>query len=247
MNLVTDALAVVNKKAGKIFAFECGISRYPVYFIGSRIAIIAGSLAEAKKLYRSKYTVLGSRCWEWRQEGVEILWESLDGIKYFFIEPIPLIKLSALGEIKMSNNQPKITVPSIFVNFSQLSRPLLDALGEMIDNHDKVMGITRLADERQLFITPTLASAMKSQPDEATSRKMSDFWLASDLQQLHQLINQQGTSGFEHTYSAALDKDKQYWGRFTSKFRVIEDDFGVAYRFVEVLNLDLIEKPAFVA
>jgi hypothetical protein len=56
-----------------------------------------------------------------------------------------------------------------------------------------------------------------------------------------------GSIGFELTYTASLDKPKNdptaAWGKFTTRYKLVEDEFGIVYRQGEILELVEIERP----
>ncbi len=143
-----------------------------------------------------------------------------------------------------------IRTPSAFVGILELTPQLLPAIAQILESPDKHMGLVRIRDNAQVLISASAARQIRSNGEEAVKRRTSDYWQEEDLQTLEQCYRDSPSSGFEITYTATLDKPKldedAQWGRFTTRFVLIEDGFGIVYRKGELLDLVEIPRPQVV-
>lgn len=128
-----------------------------------------------------------------------------------------------------------------------ISEPIIKVLGEIVTSK-YASGLTRISDYRQMIINKNLADNLPCSPQEAVKRDIRNFAYLPDLADLEQTTTQRGGEGqtFEFSYRAALDEEKQNWRRFTNRYRVVVDRFGVPFRVAEVLGLDEATAPVLV-
>lgn len=149
---------------------------------------------------------------------------------------------------RMTSSQ--ILTPSAFVGVFEFTPLLLPVIAEILESPDKHMGLVRIEDNAQLIISAASARQIQTPGEEAVRRKTTEYWLGESLETLHQCYRDTSEQGFEITYTATLNKPKTdetaLWGRFTTHFRLIEDDFGVLYRKGELLDFAEIARPLMV-
>lgn len=248
--LLKDANAIVESHASELFKDELPVHDQDcrVYFQGDAINVWMSSKKKAVIL-RNFYKYLAYLLKRWSYNEINIFWDN-SGCQHFSI-PKALAEPNLKPIHKKVTNakkmvQPLIATPSIWTGTCQLSRPLVDVISRFIETPNIKGGLVRLSDERQLLVTPAMAATVwDATPEEIVQRKMTDFWHPADLHDLHQKIKQQGSTGFEHTWRG-VNKSKTHWTRFTHHFRVIVDDFGIAYRAFTNLDLEAIDPPELV-
>lgn len=149
-----------------------------------------------------------------------------------------------------ASSQPQIATPSLFIGIMRLTPALVPTVQYMLSHPEKKVALTRIQDNAQLLLTEASAQAMKSDGQEAVQRKSDNFWLSFDLQTLEQMYRDYGAVGFELTYTAALNKPKHdpsaQWAKFTTRYKLVEDDLGVVYREGELIDLLEIPRPAVI-
>jgi hypothetical protein len=243
--LIKEISQAFNSTAGRLFATEVGID-YPIDFCLDLVRVFTPSFRAAKMLFKEKRKQLADACRDWDQSVVEIF--SPDRSHPIPISATPLVR-SCLhqcqsGDFTMSDT---IQKPSLFIGVMRLGAVLRPQIDYILSNPSKKLALTRISDNAQLILSEASAKAFKSDGEEAVKRKTSDFWLSEDIQLLQQMYRDCGSSGFELTYTASLDKPKTdpsaCWGSFTTRYQLIEDDFGIVYRLGEIIDLVEIERP----
>jgi hypothetical protein len=145
---------------------------------------------------------------------------------------------------KPMTQQPQIITPAFFAAAGWVSPVLWNRLGKLLEQPDVKKGITRASDKRQLYVTQAAASAIKTTAESASQRKATDYIYLPDLEEIDQIINQQGTQtdGVTVRYRATLNgtlatDPKAVWGWFAAQTQVFEDDFRVFYRESEIIDI----------
>ncbi|TFI55109.1 hypothetical protein BLD44_007180 [Mastigocladus laminosus UU774] len=116
----------------------------------------------------------------------------------------------------------------------RLSLPLLRVLMEFAENPDMSAGLVRLSDERQICVTEASAQLVPNNDVEQLVRlRRQDYWWLADLESFNQEWRQRlepnnPQSFFEYSYRSEADSLGS-WGRFTTRYRVIQDDQGILY------------------
>jgi hypothetical protein len=120
----------------------------------------------------------------------------------------------------------------------------VESAWKTLEQPDVKKGITRASDKRQLYVTQAAASAIKTTAESASQRKATDYIYLPDLEEIDQIINQQGTQtdGVTVRYRATLNgtlatDPKAVWGWFAAQTQVFEDDFRVFYRESEIIDI----------
>lgn len=249
--LLRDASKIVESHASKLFKDELPVSnqRCRVYLQGDVVNVWLPSKKKAVIL-RGFHKDLACLLKRWNYSEIKIFWQN-SGCQHFSIPSVFATQNSIPIPKKVTTTKnmtkPLIATSSIWTGTCQLSRPLVDVISRFIETPNIKGGLVRLSDERQLLVTPAMAATVwDATPEEIVQRKMTDFWHPEDLHELHQKIKQQGSTGFEHTWRG-VNKTKTHWTRFTHHFRVIVDDFGIAYRAFTNLDLEAMEPPELVA
>lgn len=233
MEIIRKAGQILNKKAAHIFAERCGVA-YPVEFSNKVIKISNvpdGKVASL--LFKQKYYLLLDECCWWGQSRVEIYFQGC--VK-------PLV-------VKAMTQQTQVITPAFFASAGWVSRPLYDAFGRLLDNPESKKGITRASkqysERQQLYVTQAAASAIKTTAQRASTRLVTDYIYLPDLEEIDQIIDQQGTQsgGVTVRYRATLGGTSNSdpaaeWGWFTAQTFVFEDDFHIFYRESEILNIE---------
>lgn len=180
---------------------------------------------------------------------------------YYSGAKIPFKLCVEMAEVFEMTN--RIAVPSVFIGDVQVTPGLRPSIEYILQNPDKKLALTRIIHRDQILITPpwehengqimlssSSANAMKSDGKEAVKRRTSDFWQSEDLDRLRQHYRDHG-SGFTLTYVASTNKPKfdetAEWARFTTKYDIVEDDFGIVYRVGEIIDLVQIDRPMAIA
>lgn len=239
--IIRNAGQILANKAGRIFASRCGIS-YPVEFdFENKIIKIFAfpDLKAAGRLCKEKYYYMLEECLWWQQERVEIYYPNC--IKPIFIKE------------RFMSDTPQIVTPAFFASAGWVSKPLLDCFERLLRDPNKKLGVSRVSDRKQIYVTQAAAQAVKSSADRAASRSVTDYLYLPDLEEIDRTLNQQGTQsgGITLQYRAtlnntlALDPEAE-WGYFTTQTFVFVDDFGMAYRESEILDIKAVAKPQFV-
>lgn len=151
---------------------------------------------------------------------------------------------------KVMTQQPQIITPALFAAAGWISPILWNRLGKLLEQPDVKKGITRSSDKRQLYVTQAAASAIRTTAESASERKATDYIYLPDLEEIDQIINQQGTQSdgvtvrYRATLNGTLATDPNAaWGWFTAQTQVFEDDFHIFYRESEIIDIAEVATP----
>jgi len=155
---------------------------------------------------------------------------------------------------KPMTQQPQVITPAFFAAAGWVSPILWKRLGKLLEEPDVKKGITRASDKRQLYVTQSAASAIKTTAESASQRKATDYIYLPDLEEIDKIINQQGgqsggaTVRYRATLNGTLATDPHaVWGWFAAQTQVFEDDFHIFYRESEIIDItDAVTPPAFI-
>lgn len=146
--------------------------------------------------------------------------------------------------VKSMTQQPQIITPAFFAAAGWVSPILWNRLGKLLQQPDVKKGITRASDKRQLYVTQAAASAIKTTAESASQRSATDYIYLPDLEEIDQIINQDGTQAdgvtvrYRATLNGTLSTDPNaVWGWFTAQTQVFEDDFHIFYRESEIIDI----------
>ena len=133
----------------------------------------------------------------------------------------------------------------------RLSLPLVRTLFEFAENPEMLAGFVRLSDERQVCMTEAIAqivTASGQDLEEVVTRRREEYWHPADLiefnrewQQVLEPDNVQST--LEYTYRAKVTPTSNQWRRWTTRFRLVQDDVGTAYHVGYAIATDPIPMP----
>lgn len=198
------------------------------FFIGGEALVITcPSSLDATNLIKSAVTTL--RDWATKFQ-TPVLLKAPDNNKPIKIPP-------TRGAVVGKTKQDVFTAPETFI-WNDDSTALLDRLRES----DLPMFVIRNSDDRQLWVNDRAATIMRSSGSECVIRRVSDYWKASDLHELHRKLRQEGGMPFQHSYQAKLN-DSGIWGQLTAQYELVEIG-GVSYRISTTLNCEVIEPVA---
>jgi PAS domain-containing protein len=120
----------------------------------------------------------------------------------------------------------------------QMTRPLYNALGEMIDS-DRPQGLVTAADSIQIWLNPAAVQLFKlSSIEEAVPRDTSRDWLPVDLERKQQMVRDAGETPFEIDYCTQVGDGT--WKRLVNRYRLIDN----AYLAGMNIASELIDRPS---
>jgi len=133
----------------------------------------------------------------------------------------------------------------------RLSLPLVRTLFEFAENPEMLAGFVRLTDERQICMTESIAqivAASGQDLEEVITRRRQQYWHPQDLedfnrtwQQVLEANNPQST--IEYTYRAKVTPTSTEWRQWTTRFRLVEDDFSTNYHVGYAIATEPIPAP----
>lgn len=144
-----------------------------------------------------------------------------------------------------------IPVAGIAIAQMKLSKPILDVFAYFLENPQIKGGLVRLSDERQIAVSEASAALIKNATlEDAVQRKRSDFWYPEDLNEINLLTRQRleinnPDSTIEFSWRG-VDRTGTDWRRFTNRYRLVQDDFGVVYQVSVNLGVEAIASPVSV-
>ncbi|MBW4633906.1 MAG: hypothetical protein KME30_18985 [Iphinoe sp. HA4291-MV1] len=201
------------------------------------IILEAESFDEAQNMVRTKYQTLAL----WAQAfGMERTSIKFPGCERPFRIPSFLSQRGGT----MTNNL-IIPMGGIQIAEMHLSRALIQVLLEFDENPDMSAGLVRLSDERQVAVTAAAARFVPNNDAEELVRlRRQDYWWLPDLENFNRNWRQQLepnnlSSMIEYSYRSEADRDRN-WGRYTTRYRLIQDDFGVLYHVCYSVGVDMI-------
>lgn len=138
--------------------------------------------------------------------------------------------------------------PEIAVSEMMLSLPFLRVLGQMLEKPEEKATIVRVADERQIVVSASLAPLITSAtPEEATRRKREDYWhlphltdFRRDWRQYLEPNNPESTR--EISFACCDPITRGSWRRLTNRYRAIEVN-GQVYHYSVNLGSEAIVSP----
>lgn len=111
---------------------------------------------------------------------------------------------------------------------------------ETMINEERPQTLIRIFGQRQIWCNQAFAELMRSNPKAIVQRKVSDYWLNTDLERLYQLLDAQ--KNFDIEYHRAQLNDEGLWGRLAANNQVYELN-GEFYRLSTNLDSEIIQKP----
>lgn len=144
----------------------------------------------------------------------------------------------------MTSQQPQIITPAFFASAGWVTPTLWQRFGKLLEMPETKKGISRASDRRQLYVTQAAASVIKTTAQEAAQRKATDYIYLPDLEEIDQIINQDGSQpdGVTIRYRATLNGTSNtdpnaVWGWFTAQTHLFEDEAHIFYRESEILDI----------
>ena len=155
-------------------------------------------------------------------------------------------ELRISATLAMNNQSKKMEVisPQVFtgINIEVWDRSWLSLMETMI-SEERPQTLIRISDQRQIWCNQPFAELMRSNPKAIVQRKVSDYWLSSDLERLYQLLDAQGN--FDIEYRAQLN-DEGIWGRLAANNQIYELN-GEFYRLSTNIDSEIIQKPVAIS
>ncbi|MBW4458613.1 MAG: hypothetical protein KME55_42035 [Nostoc indistinguendum CM1-VF10] len=145
--------------------------------------------------------------------------------------------------------QPIITsIPGIQIAKVKLSIPILRVLQNFCEYPENRCALVRVCDERQVALTESSAILLtKVTLEEAVRRKRKEYWYLPDLAEFKRESSQKLEPNNEASYIEfswrGVSKDGLNWRRFTTKYKLVEDAYGVMYHVTQNLGVEQISTP----
>ena len=242
--IIREQLAIaVDSTACRLFAQECNIDlrKYVVEFPGRYVEIKPRkkktAIKDAVQLYHSHGRRIARKLWEWAREKA-VIWSTL---------PKPMVFLaSETGQIvtqsrNSSMNSSLYGLDKIWMGGRvEMSRPLYNALGEMIDS-DQPQGLVT-TDHIQVWLNPAAVRLFNlTSIEQAVPRDTSKDWLASDLERKRQMVRDaQNDCTFEIDYTTCIGDGT--WKKLVNRYRLIDNRYLVGMN----ISSEIIERPQIV-
>jgi PAS domain-containing protein len=242
--LIRDLTQIFNSTAGRLFADEVGIE-YPTDFCLDLVRVFTPSFKAAKLLFKDKKKQLADACRDWNQQVVEIF--SPERSHPIPIAATPLVR-SCLDKCQSGDftmNEPSQRSPysldKIWMGgYVEMSRPLYNALGEMIDS-DQPQGLVT-TDNIQVWLNPAAVRLFKlTSMEDAVPRDTSRDWLPVDLERKRQMVRDAGESAFEIDYATCVGDGS--WKKLVNRYRLVDNKYLVGMN----VSSEIIERPQITA
>ncbi len=229
----------VDSTACRLFAQECGIDlrKYIVEFPGRYVEIKPRkkktAIKDAVQLYHSQGKLIARKLWEWAREKA-VIWSTLP-------KPITFLACETgqiIAQSRNSNMTSNLYAPGkIWMGGRvEMSRPLYNALGEMIDS-DQPQGLVT-TDNIQVWLNPAAVRLFKlTSMEEAVPRDTSRDWLPVDLERKRQMVRDAGDSPFEIDYSTSIGDGT--WKKLINQYRLVDNRYLVGMN----ISSEIIERP----
>jgi PAS domain-containing protein len=118
----------------------------------------------------------------------------------------------------------------------EMSRPLYNALGEMIDS-DQPQGLVT-TDHIQVWLNPAAVQLFKlTSMEEGVPRDTSRDWLPIDLERKEQMIRDAGEAPFEIDYSTSVGDGT--WKKLINRYQLIDNKYLVGMN----VSSEIIKRP----
>lgn len=142
---------------------------------------------------------------------------------------------------------PLIVVPGLEIAQMKLSLPILRIFQEFCEYPDQRSGLVRINDERQVAMSESSSMMIvNSTLQAAVQRKRNEYWHLADLEEFNREWQRNLTlddgSSFEFAYRC-VSADKTSWRRFTTRYRLVSDSYGILYHVSSNVGVDEITAP----
>jgi hypothetical protein len=170
------------------------------------------------------------------------------------IKPIKLcVEMAESLKIEEESMLGKSTTKDIGIQVAEqkLSIPILRVLNYFGEQPERRSALVRLYDERQIVVTESSSVLIKGATlEEAVQRKRSSYWYLPDLEDFRresrQSLEPNNESSFIEFSWRGVSKDGINWRRFTNKYRLIQDSYGVLYQVSHNLSVEQITTPSVI-
>ncbi|PHJ69172.1 hypothetical protein VF14_03290 [Nostoc linckia z18] len=149
----------------------------------------------------------------------------------------------------MNNSTPLIVVPGLQITEMKLSLPILRIFEEFCEYPERRSGLVRVSDERQVAMSESSAGlVVNATLKQAVQRKRDEYWHPDDLGAFNREWQQNlsvddNSSTLEFSYRG-VSADGTSWRRFTNRYRLVKDSYGILYHVSSNVGVEEISRPA---
>ncbi len=224
MDIVMGVNTLISCQRWREFAEACELD-YPGSFWKDCAHIFAPDRRSANVLARKKGDELAVAAYKFRRKLVRIFWSMSEADRPIPIRPKASSKVCQTGGNFSMNTSTELQIPNgIWMGGRiELTKPLYNALGEMIDS-DKPQGLVTASDSIQFWLNPAAVELFQLPSLEAAvPRDTTRDWLPSDLERKRQMIRDAGERAFEIEYTSLVGDGT--WKRLVNSYRLIDNRY----------------------
>jgi len=146
------------------------------------------------------------------------------------------------------SSTPLIVVPGLQIAEMKLSLPILRIFEEFCEYPERRSGLVRINDERQVAMSESSSVlVVNSTLAQAVQRKRNEYWYLPDLEDFNRqwrqsLTADDNSSSIEFAYRG-VSSDGTNWRRFTNRYRLVRDSYGILYHVSNNVGVDEITAP----
>lgn len=140
------------------------------------------------------------------------------------------------------------TIPGVQIAEVRLSIQILRVLENFCEYPENRCALVRVCDERQIALTESNAMLLTNVSlQEAVQRKRKQYWYLPDLAEFNRESRQRLEPNNEASYIEfswrGVSKDGLNWRRFITKYKLVEDAYGIMYQATQNLGVEQIATP----
>ncbi|KYC34780.1 hypothetical protein WA1_49530 [Scytonema hofmannii PCC 7110] len=242
--ILLDAIATVDAYASELLKKQLPFCVDVAFCSSDTIKLTASNKLEALEL-RQIYRYLSSLGSAWGCKEIKVFWHG-SGTKYFSISCETVV-----GRNLNMSTSPMIALPGIQIAEMKLSRPIIKVIDYFCEHPELRCALIRLHDQRQVAMSESSAIMVTGSLEEAVRRRREQYWHPEDLSAFDLVTRQSLTpddrdSFVEFSFRAHAPNGGN-WRRFTNRYRLVTDSYGLLYHVSENVGIDQLKtEPALV-